>query len=116
MTSQEARRQVEDCEREIVSAYDDMRSAARTVGTTAVSEAASGTAANLFWILSVFGFVLACVSFIFRSHLMLWGGIILLGAGVYYALTISTNSKKVQVQIESQQKDLNSTLDYHSKI
>lgn len=115
MTSQEARRQVEDCEREIVSAYDDMRSAARTVGTVAASEAANNTAANIFLILSVFGFVLACVSIIFLSHLMLWGGLILFSVGITYVITSRSNSKKVRVQIESQQKDLNSTLD-HSKI
>lgn len=43
MTSQEAKQQVDACERKVVSAYDNMRSAARTVGTSAVSAAASKT-------------------------------------------------------------------------
>lgn len=115
MTSQEARRQVEDCEREIVSAYDDMRSAARTVGTVAASEAANNTAANILLILSVVGLVIVCASVILLSVSMMFCGAMLFSVGIAFGISSRSNSKKVQVQIESQQKNLNSTLD-HSKI
>lgn len=110
MTSQEAKQQVDACERKVVSAYDNMRSAARTVGTLAVSAAASETTMStlLPLIISVFGLLL------FGSH-PFWA-IVLIVAGIWIAYSSYSSAKSIQNTVEGQQKTLNSTLDNNSKI
>lgn len=110
MTSQEAKQQVDACERKVVSAYDNMRSAARTVGTSAVSAAASKTTMStlLPLIISVIGLL------IFGSH-PFWA-IVLIVAGIWIAYSCHSSAKSIQNTVEGQQKTLNSTLDNNSKI
>ena len=110
MTSQEAKQQVDACERKVVSAYDNMRSAARTVGTAAVSAAASKTTMStlLPLIISVIGLLL------FGSH-PFWA-IVLIVAGIWIAYSCHSSAKSIQNTVEGQQKTLNSTLDNNSKI
>lgn len=110
MTSQEAKQQVDACERKVVSAYDNMCSAARTVGTSAVSAAASKTTMStlLRLIISVIGLLL------FGSH-PFWA-IVLIVAGILSAYSYHSSAKSIQNTVEGQQKTLNSTLDNNSKI
>ena len=110
MTSQEAKQQVDACERKVVSAYDNMRSAARTVGTSAASAAASKTTMStlLPLIISVIGLLL------FGSH-PFWA-IVLIVAGIWIAYSCHSSAKSIQNKVEGQQKTLNSTLDNNSKI
>lgn len=110
MTSHEAKQQVDACEREVVSAYDNMRSAVRTVGTSAVSAAASKTTmcTLLPLIISVIGVLL------FGAH-PLWA-IVLIVAGIWIAYSSHSSAKSIQDKVEGQQKTLNSTLDNNSKI
>lgn len=110
MTSQEARQQVDACERKVVSTYDSMRSAARTVGTSAASAAASKTTKStlLPLIISVIGLLL------FGSH-PFWA-IVMIIAGVWIAYSCHSSAKSIQNTVEGQQKILNSTLENHSKI
>lgn len=110
MTSQEAKQQVDACERKVVSAYDNMRSAARTVGTSAVSAAKSKTIMStlLPLIISIFGLLL------FGSH-PFWA-IVLIVAGILIAYFCHSSAKPIQNTVEGQQKTLNSTLDNNSKI
>ena len=110
MTSQEAKQQVDACERKVVSAYGNMRSAARTVGTSAASAASSKTTMStlLPLIISVIGLL------IFGSH-PFWA-IVMIIVGIWIAYSSHSSAKSIQNTVEGQQETLNSTLDNNSKI
>lgn len=105
MTIQEAKQQVEDCERKVANAYNNMYCAARKVGTSAVSVAERNTTICTlvpFVIISVIGLLL------FAAHPIFFVGVICVG--VWVSKSSYSNAKSVQDQIENQQKILNSTL------
>lgn len=132
MTEQEIRQQINDCDRQIVAAYNNLRSAARDVGSrgyqaaqsarqSAISEASGNKSKNTFLplIISVVGFFMLSVSG-FLGFIMLVGGIVLA-----YNLNKKANKELRDVQsrynqmvkeAENQQRNLNSTLDNNTKI
>ncbi len=111
MTSQEARRQVDACERQITGTYSNLRDATRSVGASAVQAASSKTTMStlLPLIISLFGFFL-CIG----SH-PVWG-VLLIIAGCAIAYNTHQTAATVQKTVENQQKNLNSILDNNFKI
>ena len=132
MTEQELKQKINDCDRQIVSAYNNLRSAARDVGSrgyqvaqsarqSAISEASGNKTKNtlLPLIISVVGFFMFGASW-FLGLVMLIGGIVLA-----YNLNQKADKELKSVQscynqmvsvAENQQRNLNSTLDINTKI
>ena len=132
MTEQEIKQKINDCDRQIVSTYNNLRSAAREVGSkgyqaaqsargSAVSEADGRVTKNtlLPLIISVVGFFLFGAAW-FLALLMVIGGIVLVynlhqrAAGERRSVQ-STYDQMVNAA-ENQQRNLNSTLDNNMKI
>lgn len=132
MTEQEIKQRINDCDRQIVSAYNNLRSAARDVGSrgyqaaqsarqSAISEASGNKTKNtlLPLIISVVGFFMFGVSW-FLGLVMLIGGIVLaynLNQKADKELKSVQSSYNQMVSVaENQQRNLNSTLDNNTKI
>lgn len=132
MTEQEIKQKINDCDRQIVSAYNNLRSAARDVGSrgyqaaqsarqSAISEASGNKTKNtlLPLIISVVGFFMFGVSW-FLGLVMLIGGIVLaynLNQKADKELKSVQSSYNQMVSVaENQQRNLNSTLDNNTKI
>lgn len=132
MTEQELKQKINDCDRQIVSAYNNLRSAARDVGSrgyqaaqsarqSAISEASGNKTKNtlLPLIISVVGFFMFGVSW-FLGLVMLIGGIVLaynLNQKADKELKSVQSSYNQMVSVaENQQRNLNSTLDNNTKI
>lgn len=132
MTEQELKQKINDCDRQIVSAYNNLRSAARDVGSrgyqaaqsarqSAISEASGNKTKNtlLPLIISVVGFFMFGVSG-FLDLVMLIGGIVLaynLNQKADKELKSVQSSYNQMVSVaENQQRNLNSRLDNNTKI
>mgnify|MGYP001107293846 CR=1 FL=1 len=132
MTEQEIKQKINDCDRQIVSAYNNLRSAARDVGSrgyqaaqsarqSAISEASGNKTKNtlLPLIISVVGYFMFGVSW-FLGLVMLIGGIVLaynLNQKADKELKSVQSSYNQMVSVaENQQRNLNSTLDNNTKI
>lgn len=111
MTSQEARQQVEACERQITDAYSNLRDAVRSVGSSTTQAASSKATTNtlLPLIISVLGIIL-----FFSSH-PVWG-VLLIIAGIVIAYNIDQAEASALNMVKNRQKNLNSILDDNSKI
>lgn len=111
MTSQEASRQVEACERQITVAYDNLRAAARSMGSSASQAQASNTSSKTMrqLIISLIGLFL-----FFASH-PVWGVLLIL-AGIFFAWVAHDSAASVQGKVETQVRNLNSALDSNSTI
>ena len=111
MTSQEARQQLDACERQITGTYSNLRDAARSMGSNAVQAASSKTTMSTIWplIISLFGLILC-----FASH-PVWG-ILLIIVGIVIAYYTYLSAASAQTTVENQQKNLNSIIDNNAKI
>lgn len=112
MTLQEARQQVDACERQITGTYSNLLAAARSMGSSAVQAASSKTTASTMLpliILSLFGLILCIASHPF------WGIVLIIG-GIAIAYKTNQSVGSVQTAVENQQKNLNMLLDIDSKI
>ncbi len=111
MTSQEARQQVDACERQITGTYSNLRDAARSMGSSAVQAQSSSTTTKtmLPLIISLIGLFLC-----FASH-PVWG-VLLIIAGIFFAYTAHDSAASVQKNVEQQVGYLNNTLDSNSRI
>lgn len=132
MTEQEIRQKIDASERQITTAYNNLRSAARDVGTkgyqaaqteqSSVVSSASGDKAKktlLPLLISLFGLFLMGAAW-FLGLLMIIGGIVLAynlnqKADKELRSTQSTYNARVSAA-ENQQKNLNSVLDNNTKI
>lgn len=132
MTEQELKQKINDCDRQIASAFNNLRSAARDVGSrgyqaaqsarqSAISEASGNKTKNtlLPLIISVVGFFMFEASW-FLGLVMLIGGIVLaynLNQKADKELKSVQSSYNQMVSVaENQQRNLNSTLDNNTKI
>lgn len=111
MTSQEARQQLNACERQITGTYSNLRDAARSMGSNAVQAASSKTAMSTIrpLIISLFGLILC-----FASH-PVWG-ILPIIVGIVIAYHTHQYAESAQTTVENQQKNLNSIIDNNAKI
>ena len=111
MTSQEAKKQIVDCDRDITNEYSKLQNAARHMGASAVQAAASRVSKRTLMpmLISLFGFILCLVSSLG------WGiTFIVLGTIISYASHSATIS--VQRSIENNQKTLISQLERSAQI
>ena len=132
MTEQEIKQKIEASEHQIVAAYNNLRSAAQSVGLrgeqaadiarqNAISEASRNKLKNTFLplLISVVGFFMLDVS-VFLGLVMLIGGIVL--AYILYRMADKelwqTRSKynKMVNEAWEQKKKLNAILDNNTKI
>lgn len=132
MTEQEIKQKINNCDRQIVAAYNNLRSAARDVGSrgyqaaqnarqSAISEASENKTKNtlLPLIISVVGLFIFGVSW-FLGLAMIIGGI-----GIAYNMNQKADKELRAVRssydqmvsvAENQQRNLNSTLDNNTLI
>ena len=132
MTEQEIKQKISDCDRQISSAYNNLRSAARDVGSrgyqaaqsarsSAVSEASGDKLKKtlLPLLITLFGFFMFGASW-FLGPAMIIGGVVLA-----YNLNQKADAEKRRIEqeynnmvstAEYQQKNLNSVLDNNAKI
>lgn len=132
MTEQEIKQKISDCDRQISSAYNNLRSAARDVGSrgyqsaqsarsSAVSEASGDKLKKtlLPLLITLFGFFMFGASW-FLGLAMIIGGVVLA-----YNLNQKADAEKRRIEqeynnmvstAEYQQKNLNSVLDNNAKI
>lgn len=132
MTEQEIKQKISDCDRQISSAYNNLRSAARDVGSrgyqaaqsarsSAVSEASGDKLKKtlLPLLITLFGFFMFGASW-FLGLAMIIGGVVLV-----YNLNQKADAEKRRIEqeynnmvstAEYQQKNLNSVLDNNAKI
>lgn len=128
MTSQEAKQQVDACERQIMLAYNDMKSAARDVGSASYSAAsrekariendANGTTSMntmLSLLISLVGIILFLVSDPVWGILLFIVGIVV-AYNVYQSADAKASKRigeatKILNNVNSQQVYLNSVLD-----
>lgn len=110
MTSNEARQKVDECERQIVSAYSGLKGSARAVGFSAVSAASNKTTMStlLPLILCIIGLLCFGGPWFF--------GIVLIGLGIFIAYKLHASAKRVQNSVENCQKNLNSIIDFNTNI
>lgn len=111
MTSQEARQQVDTCERQITGTFSNLKGAARSMGSSAVQAQSSNTTTKtmLPLIISLIGLFL-CIA----SHPVL--GVLAIIAGIFFAYDAHDSAASVQKKVEEQVGYLNNTLDSNSKI
>lgn len=132
MTEQEIKQKISDCDRQISSAYNNLRSAARDVGSrgyqaaqsarsSVVSEASGDKLKKtlLPLLITLFGFFMFGASW-FLGLAMIIGGVVLA-----YNLNQKADAEKRRIEqeynnmvstAEYQQKNLNSVLDNNAKI
>lgn len=111
MTSQEARQQINACEKQITGTYSNLHDVARSMGSSAVQAASSKTTTSTILPLniSLFGLFLC-----FASH-PVWG-ILLIIVGIVTAYNTHQSTASVQENVEQQVGYLNNTLDRNSRI
>ena len=111
MTLQEARQQLNACERRITGTYSNLRDAARSVGANAAQAASSNTTISTMWplIISILGLILCFVSS------RVWG-ILFIIVGIVVAYKTHKSAKFAQTTIENQQKNLNAIIENNVKI
>ena len=110
MTTNEARAQLDACERQITSAHSVLKDNARLVGSSAAQAASSATLMKtlLPLILCLIGL------FCFAGPWFL--GVLLIAGGIFLSYMLHGPAKTAQNQVVNQQKNLNSTIDYKAKI
>ena len=112
MTSQEARKQLDECENQITGTYSNLRAAARSMGSSAAEAASKKTAIRtlLPLIVSLLGLVL------YIEYHQLWKAVFLIILGIVIAVKSHKSAASVQKDVERQVGYLNDTLDRNSKI
>lgn len=116
MTLQEARQQVNACERQITNTYSNLWGAAKSMGSSASQAASSKTIVStlLPLIISLFGSIL-CIAYHSRWVVILIG-VVLIILGIVIAYNTHQSAASVQKNVEQQVKYLNNTLDSNSRI
>lgn len=133
MTEQEARKNLEACERQIVDAYNDLKNAAREVGSSAVQaaqnewqsiDAAASRKRRKSMLLVLSIALILGIPMLLKSHF--WGVVIIIGgivlAGFNYLTSVGQyvdeefKIKLVANTAREQQSTLNSELDKYSHI
>lgn len=111
MTSQEARKKVNDCETQIRRTHNSLSDAARSMGSSAFQEANYRTEINTFspLIVSLLGIILC-----FVKH-PIWG-VLLIIAGIVIAYNTHQSAASIQRNIKAHQELLNSELNRNSDI
>lgn len=110
MTTNEARSQIDACERQITSAYSGLKDNARLVGSSAAQAASSATLTK-----TLLPLILCLVGlFCFAGPWFL--GILLIAGGIFLSYKLHGPAKSVQNQVVNQQRNLNSTIDNNAKI
>ena len=132
MTEQEIKQKISDCDRQISSAYNNLRSAARDVGSrgyqaaqsarsSAVSEASGDKLKKTLLPL----LITLCGFFMFGASWFLGLAMIIGGVVLAYNLNQKADAEKRRIEqeynnmvstAEYQQKNLNSVLDNNAKI
>ena len=108
MTSQEARQQVDSCERQITGTYSTLLDAAKSMGSSAAQAASSKTTKSTFLplIISLVGLLFCSSSTVF--------GILLIIAGIVIAYNTRQSAASVQKKVEQQVQYLNNALNSNS--
>lgn len=111
MTSQEARKQVDNCEIQINEGFNNLRQAARSMGRDTVKSSSSRTVRNtlLPLIVSLIGIALC----FFQEYF--WGVVLIL-TGIAIAYGLHQNAKNAENAIVAQNNTLNKVLDSNSNI
>ena len=114
MTSQEARQQIDACERQITGAYSNLEDAARSMGEVVVEEAASNTTKKTMMplIISLIGLILVLTQDLGAGML----GVIMIIVGIVVAYNAHKSAASIQQTIENQQKNFFNILSNNSKI
>ena len=110
MTSNEAQLKIDECERQIVSAHSGLKENARSMGVAAAAAAAQKTTRS-----TLAPLLLCLVGLILFGKSWLLGAALIVG-GAYIAYKMHESAQKIQNDVESRQKSLNSTIDNNSNI
>lgn len=132
MTEQEIKRRIDDCDRKMASAYNNLRGAARDVGWKGYQAAKSESQSVISWASSnktkktLLPLIISAVGlFIFGASWLLGLAMIIVGIGIAYnqnqkadkeLRSVRSSYNQMVSMAENQQRNLESILDNITKI
>lgn len=110
MTSQEARKEIDDCESQIEGTYNSLRHAARNMGSSVTEAIKQSTLIRTLWPL-----VISLVGLILTASHPFWGWVLIIG-GILAAGASHSEAAMIQRDVENLVKQLNDTIDQNMDI